>query len=90
MIKTLHVLIVFLFVLISAVLHAQVLNLNGTTLTAAGGSPTTCTAGGFKTLNSASVSGNCVSFSTGAFQNGAIWACQSFDFKNLSICSWKQ
>ena len=60
-------------------LRAQVLSLNGTALTASGGAPSNCTAGGYKTLNSASVSGNCVTFTTGSFQNGAIWACSGIN-----------
>ncbi|MFN5845706.1 MAG: lectin-like domain-containing protein, partial [Flavobacteriia bacterium] len=59
--------------------HAQVLSLNGAALTASGGAPSNCTAGGYKTLNSANVSGNCVTFTTGTFQNGAIWACSGIN-----------
>jgi hypothetical protein len=57
----------------------QVLSLNGTALTASGGAPSNCVAGGYKTLNTANVSGNCVTFTTNAFQNGAIWACSPID-----------
>jgi gliding motility-associated-like protein len=62
----------FLFVNLS---FSQPLTLNGTALTASGGGPSSCEAGGYKTLNSAGVSGSCVTFTTGSFQNGAIWAC---------------
>ena len=58
---------------------AQVMSLNGVAITASGGSPSNCTAGGYKTLNSAGVSGNCVTFSTAAFQSGAIWACSGIN-----------
>ena len=62
--------------------YSQVLRLNGTALTASGGSPSNCTAGGYKTLNSATVSGNCVTFTTGGFQNGAIWACSGINLNH--------
>jgi hypothetical protein len=68
-----------LLILFPQLLTAQVLTLNGTALPAGGGSPSSCTAGSYKTLNSATVSGNCLSFTSGAFQNGAIWACSSIN-----------
>ena len=68
-----YVFIVYSLSLINSV--AQVLSINGTALTASGGGPSNCAVGGFKTLNSAGVSGSCVTFTTGSFQNGAIWAC---------------
>jgi gliding motility-associated-like protein len=59
--------------------YGQVMSLNGVSLTASGGAPSNCTAGGYKTLNSAGVAGSCVTFTTGSFQNGAIWACSGIN-----------
>ncbi len=70
---------VILFFLLSNFSFAQVLSFNGSSLSSSGGSPSNCVAGEFKTLNSASVSGSCITFTTGAFQNGAIWACSPID-----------
>jgi hypothetical protein len=60
-------------------LMAQSISLNGTALTSSVGSPSSCTVGGYKTLNSASVTGNCITFTTNSFQNGAIWACSAIN-----------
>jgi hypothetical protein len=46
---------------------------------AAGSSPSSCSAGSYKTINSANVSGSCLTFTTNTFQNGAIWACSPID-----------
>ena len=62
----------FLFYLCLGWISGQVLSLNGVALIASGGAPSNCTAGGYKTINSASIAGNCVTFTSGSFQNGAI------------------
>jgi hypothetical protein len=72
-------LVVILTLVFSHSILAQVMSLDGVVLTASGGAPSNCTAGGYKTLNSAGVSGNCVTFTTGGFQNGAIWACSGIN-----------
>ena len=69
----------FLFYLCLGWISGQVLSLNGVALIASGGAPSNCTAGGYKTINSASIAGNCVTFTSGSFQNGAIWACTPID-----------
>ncbi|MFN5183890.1 MAG: L-type lectin-domain containing protein [Bacteroidota bacterium] len=74
----------FLFIIIltfSKHYLGQVLSLNGTALTVVGGSPSSCTAGGYKLLQSAAVGAgsNCVTFTSNAFQNGAVWACSPID-----------
>ena len=67
------------FICIQYCLIGQVINVNGTALTASGGAPSNCVANGYKTVNSASVAGNCVTFTTASFTNGAIWACTPID-----------
>ena len=59
--------------------EAQVISLNSVALTVVGGSPSSCSAGGYKLLNTAAVSGNCVTVTNNSFQNGAIWACSTIN-----------
>lgn len=63
--------------------YAQVMSLNGVPLPVSGNSPSNCTAGDYK-LFSSNVSGNCATFTTADFQNGAIWACDPINL-NQSI-----
>jgi hypothetical protein len=60
---------------------AQFLTVDGTAIAdgGGGGSPS-CNTGQFRRVNSASApSGNCVTFTTGTFQNGAVWVCDRID-----------
>jgi hypothetical protein len=61
---------------------AQSITTNGIPLTETGGTPTSCLANGFKTINSASQFGTtCIELTTGSasFENGAFWVCDPID-----------
>ena len=70
------------FTLVSFQLVAQFMSFNGSTITVPGGAPSSCVLAGSQKVNSAAVSGNCCTFTTGSFQNGAIWVCSPINLNN--------
>jgi gliding motility-associated-like protein len=68
----------FIYLALASVLgsnaYAQFATFNGTTVTDGGGGPS-CNAGNYKTVNSATLQTNCMRFTNGTFQNGAVWVC---------------
>jgi gliding motility-associated-like protein len=76
--RILFFLIFFMSTIFWSDAYGQFMTFNGTTMADSGGGPSNCTAGNYKPV-SATVSGNCVTFTTNSFQNGAIWACSTID-----------
>jgi gliding motility-associated-like protein len=76
--RILFFLIFFMSTIFWSDAYGQFMTFNGTTMNDSGGGPSNCTAGNYKPVSS-TVSGNCVTFTTNSFQNGAIWACSTVD-----------
>jgi gliding motility-associated-like protein len=71
----------FPFLFVSVILsfsYGQFITVNGTTITDGGGGPS-CNSGNFKRVNSATLETNCMRFTNGTFQNGAVWVCNTID-----------
>ena len=69
-----------LTIFVSVGLSAQLFTLDNVPMTETlGGKPSACPVDQYKVINAANSNANCVTFTTSAFQNGAVWSCNTLN-----------
>ena len=67
-------------VIFTTTIFSQAITLNGAVINPTTGASTSCTANSYQTVNNATSNGTCINLnSSGNFNNGAVWVCNTID-----------